>query len=765
MQKLDNRSLQEYIIKNIIGRGTFSIVRLGINKKTKEKVAIKILDKSKIVCKRDYMKIIREIKILKNLSHPNVIKIHKICENANYIYIVTEFCENGELFDYILKRGHLSEEESSFFYYQLINGLDYIHKNNISHRDLKLENLLLSSNNTLKIIDFGLSNFFFQNELLITPCGSPCYAPPEMVNGQKYNGFMADVWSSGIILYAMVCGCFPFDDNDDKALFKKIIKCEIHFSKDVGELSKDLIKKIIVRDPEKRITLEKIKTHKFYLKGEEVFYKNHPELIENVSINKIEDDTEAPEDSLKIKNKNYNTETFDETRRINYDIKIKQFPKYNFKTIVIPKNKVKIIKKKANEENQKTKDTEKITDLVNNKINKLESIVLKKTPKDTEKPNDDKIKIKKFISITKISKITQLKNKIRENKNNLYLELEKSNLKKSNKKLENTTNNNEKNLNGTIIPKKYFKCMKIIAEENKIGSFVTINSSNCLKDKSNSINKTINNMVKQANNSNMNDNKNKKENSDLEIIDNSKKLNSINTKNPSKKLFYNVTSVYPKTSRTNNNHKLQTTEGKNNIKKISRNNLNFSDPSLDVYIEKISVEQNNTFQSPIYYNNSLKENDRPSNENKNPIVQETMNLQMGNTHNDMNLNYNKTKFSTSYNTPSNKNNGVDLNSGFRKTNNFCGNNFINYKQEDFNISKDYDYNTGNFYNTINKISKKSTNQQPFIYYNNIHKTEPKFGPNFNYIGKYDNYNLSIKQLNDEIDNENNLYNNYLFLGK
>ena len=263
--------LSEYNIIKVIGRGNFSIVKLAEHKLTKEKVAIKIMKKSQIINQDDLIRIDREIQMLKSLNHENVIKIYNIFEDSKRFYIIMEHCENGELFDRIVEKKRLSEEESAIFYYQLINGLEYIHKKNIIHRDLKPENLLLSKDDILKIIDFGLSNYSRYDILLDTPCGSPCYASPEMVNGQRYNGFLTDIWSTGIILYAMICGYLPFEDNNDGKLFEKIFYCQIHYPNHIGELPLDLLKKIIVSEPCKRITLEQIKQHPFYLKGKTLF--------------------------------------------------------------------------------------------------------------------------------------------------------------------------------------------------------------------------------------------------------------------------------------------------------------------------------------------------------------------------------------------------------------------------------------------------------------------------------------------------------------
>ena len=271
--------LSEYELKGTIGKGTFSIVKLGINKYSKEKVAIKILEKSKIKKSYDFSKIKREIHILKTFHHMNIIKTKEIKENEKKIYIIMEYCKHGELFNHIIERKKLSEKESSFFYYQLINGLEYIHSNGIVHRDLKPENLLITKGNILKIIDFGLSNFFSGENLLKTPCGSPCYASPEMVSGKKYNGFYIDIWSTGIILFGMLCGFLPFEDENNSILFQKIQECKIDYPNFISKNAKNLLKNILVNDPNKRIKISQIKKHSFYLKGKEIFKKIHPELF------------------------------------------------------------------------------------------------------------------------------------------------------------------------------------------------------------------------------------------------------------------------------------------------------------------------------------------------------------------------------------------------------------------------------------------------------------------------------------------------------
>ena len=283
--KSEEMRIGDYIIQKTIGTGTFSTVKLGIHRITQKKVAIKILDKNKIESNDDLERIIREMQILTEMDNPNVIKVFKIYEEENNFSIIMEYCEGGELFNYIVKKQRLSEEESSYFFYQIINGIEYIHSKGIAHRDLKPENLLIGKNKILKIIDFGLSNFYDGTKRLQTPCGSPCYASPEMVKGKKYDGFNIDIWAIGVILFAMLCGYLPFEDdeNDNDILFNQIIKNKIEYPSFLSELSLDILKRILVSDPEKRITIDEIKNHEFYLKGEKIY---------NEKLNQKENDNE-----------------------------------------------------------------------------------------------------------------------------------------------------------------------------------------------------------------------------------------------------------------------------------------------------------------------------------------------------------------------------------------------------------------------------------------------------------------------------------------
>ena len=226
---------------------------------------MKILEKSKIIEDSDKNRIEKEIKILKNLRHPNIIQLYCVIQTYTSIYLIMEYANEKELFDYIVKNKKLSEIESCKFFQQLISGIEYLNKIGIVHRDLKPENILLDSKKkTLKIVDFGLSNTYKKNQLLKTSCGSPCYAAPEMINGEFYKGINIDIWSSGIILFAMLCGFLPFEDEDTEILYKKIIKGNFTIPKFISNQGKDLIKKILTVDPNKRISINEIKCHPWF---------------------------------------------------------------------------------------------------------------------------------------------------------------------------------------------------------------------------------------------------------------------------------------------------------------------------------------------------------------------------------------------------------------------------------------------------------------------------------------------------------------------
>ena len=276
--------IRNYIFDKEIGEGNFGKVKLCIYKPTNEEFAIKILNKE-MIKKKMKNSIFKENEIITRFNHINVIYVFQILEDDDNFYIIMEYCKYGELFDYIVNHERLSEEESSIFFYQLINGVEYIHSKGIAHRDLKPENLLLAENNILKIIDFGLSHEFRGDqlgELLSTKCGSPSYAAPEIISCQSYDGFKVDVWCCGIILYAMVCGYLPFEGENNDILFKNILECQPELPEFMSDVTKDIILRILEPDPDERISIKEIKNHRFYLMGKKSCKIDFDDIEENV---------------------------------------------------------------------------------------------------------------------------------------------------------------------------------------------------------------------------------------------------------------------------------------------------------------------------------------------------------------------------------------------------------------------------------------------------------------------------------------------------
>uniref|UniRef100_A0A7N6B025 Protein kinase domain-containing protein n=1 Tax=Anabas testudineus TaxID=64144 RepID=A0A7N6B025_ANATE len=260
-----------YRLEKTLGKGQTGLVKLGVHCVTCQKVAIKIVNREKL-SESVLMKVEREIAILKLIEHPHVLKLHDVYENKKYLYLVLEHVSGGELFDYLVKKGRLTPKEARKFFRQIISALDFCHSHSICHRDLKPENLLLDEKNNIRIADFGMASLQVGDSLLETSCGSPHYACPEVIRGEKYDGRKADAWSCGVILFALLVGALPFDDDNLRNLLEKVKLGVFHMPHFIPPDCQNLLRGMIEVDPNKRLTLEQIQKHTWYLAG-----KNEPE--------------------------------------------------------------------------------------------------------------------------------------------------------------------------------------------------------------------------------------------------------------------------------------------------------------------------------------------------------------------------------------------------------------------------------------------------------------------------------------------------------
>ncbi|XP_040556792.1 serine/threonine-protein kinase BRSK2 isoform X18 [Gallus gallus] len=260
-----------YRLEKTLGKGQTGLVKLGVHCVTCQKVAIKIVNREKL-SESVLMKVEREIAILKLIEHPHVLKLHDVYENKKYLYLVLEHVSGGELFDYLVKKGRLTPKEARKFFRQIISALDFCHSHSICHRDLKPENLLLDEKNNIRIADFGMASLQVGDSLLETSCGSPHYACPEVIRGEKYDGRKADVWSCGVILFALLVGALPFDDDNLRQLLEKVKRGVFHMPHFIPPDCQNLLRGMIEVDASKRLTLEHIQKHIWYIGG-----KNEPE--------------------------------------------------------------------------------------------------------------------------------------------------------------------------------------------------------------------------------------------------------------------------------------------------------------------------------------------------------------------------------------------------------------------------------------------------------------------------------------------------------
>ncbi|XP_066602833.1 MAP/microtubule affinity-regulating kinase 3-like isoform X2 [Prorops nasuta] len=251
-----------YDIEGTIGKGNFAVVKLARHRITKTEVAIKIIDKTQLDS-TNLQKVYREVEIMKQLEHPHIVKLYQVMETKNMIYMVCEYANKGEIFDYIARYGRMGEPRARATFAQILSAVEYCHATGVAHRDLKAENLLLDSQMNVKIADFGFSNRFSPGERLSTWCGSPPYAAPEVFKGKHYAGPEIDVWSLGVVLYVLVCGALPFDGSTLQSLRDRVLSGRFRIPYFMSTDCESLIRKMLVLEPAKRYTIPQIKRHRW----------------------------------------------------------------------------------------------------------------------------------------------------------------------------------------------------------------------------------------------------------------------------------------------------------------------------------------------------------------------------------------------------------------------------------------------------------------------------------------------------------------------
>ena len=268
--------LDRFILHKDLGKGSYGKVKLAEEKETGKYYALKFIAKESLKKRSQLIRVNREIRLLKMLNHPHIIKIYEADETESDIIMVMDYVPGGELFDYVQdkKRG-LPEAQAITIFCQILSAIEYCHYNKIIHRDLKPENVLLDSEGRVKLIDFGFSNIYDPLTFSNTFCGSPYYAAPEVIEGQQYVGPEADIWSLGIILYILLSGRLPFVEDNLKKLCVKIKALDYTIPSWVSKGAKDLIRRLLTIDRRARITMAEVKNH-YWLKEAMRIHFIHP---------------------------------------------------------------------------------------------------------------------------------------------------------------------------------------------------------------------------------------------------------------------------------------------------------------------------------------------------------------------------------------------------------------------------------------------------------------------------------------------------------
>ena len=762
------KKVGDYVLIDEIGKGTFSQVTRAVHLITNQLVAVKILNKSKIEDEIDIERIIREIEILKNISHPNIVQIYEVYSTIHNYYIIMEIMEGSDLFDYIISNNFLNEYQSCYFFRQLISVLEYLISIGICHRDIKPENILLDKKKqNIKIIDFGLSNYCNNSELLSSSCGSPCYASPEMISGKPYMGITTDIWSSGIVLYSMLVGALPFDSNELSDLYKQIKVGKFYIPSNLSMNAIDLLKKILEVDCKKRITLDEIKKHPWFNLAKNELYKG---------VNIVTDDFPVDKNVVKYIMKKF----FKDDKEINEEDCIEMIEnlfcnKYTATYLICKKyelmekdNELKISIDDSKNENKKENENKSYK--IGEKYLKIEDKNFYESEKNKEKKNMPVFE--KQIKVDKVKKVFENKNLI---KNKNIQEKENKNTEENKKNLENKNmNENKKEIkNGNELESKKIseneKKNKNEQENKKIIENKNINEKKCSKEKKKILeNKNMNENKNNNNIKNISENKTNHENNIKNIqenkklpgnksfLENKKKNENINenkniliknTLKENKKIFVNKNisknrNINENKEQINDNVKnitisLMENKNKNEQKDKSRNNncLKFETKNLnkEIFSRNNKVNKSNQFSpytaKKTNYSNFSKGKIYKARQNSYSIDISKKNILL-----DPILNLSKKKNSFIAKTNENKNNQL-IYSNFKKKIKSRNKNEENitviYKENGNSANKKPTTSKINFYHTIfnnknNKYNILHKNKHKIINSNSSHLYKRKF---------------------------------------
>jgi 5'-AMP-activated protein kinase catalytic alpha subunit len=269
MEKKPTILMNRYELGRMLGQGTFAKVYHGRNLASSQSVAIKVIDKEKVLRVGMIDQIKREISVMRLVRHPNVVQLHEVMASKSKIYFAMEYVRGGELFARVA-RGRLKEDNARRYFHQLIGAVDFCHSRGVYHRDLKPENLLVDEHGNLKVSDFGLSALREcqkQDGLLHTTCGTPAYVAPEIINKKGYDGAKADIWSCGVILFVLLAGYLPFHDANLMEMYRRISRGDVKYPQWFSSDLRRFMSKLLDPNPNTRITIEKLVEHPWFKKG------------------------------------------------------------------------------------------------------------------------------------------------------------------------------------------------------------------------------------------------------------------------------------------------------------------------------------------------------------------------------------------------------------------------------------------------------------------------------------------------------------------